>query len=254
MFTEREPVTSSISQEISDIDLDGFPGNERVIIERITDITNTTYTTFIIQRFCPVSGNWYTQYIWTIEGLVYTEIENENWNILNAPVVILKVFARTGSFLTYRVVGYHFGALTNLVARDSIFQGNVFFDDFNIIEKIGNQYRIWQISHDELHLSPYRVPIISDAYVFEYFITGDSQILMEITELTLPVGGILQFIRRDFNPIPERLLFSTEEPEAVRIIQNRSAYQFRRPMNITFSIIPEAYNLENAANIYVKIT
>ena len=51
MFTEREPVTSSISQEISDIDLDGFPGNERVIIERITDITNTTYTTFIIQRF-----------------------------------------------------------------------------------------------------------------------------------------------------------------------------------------------------------
>jgi len=49
---------------------------ERVIAERITDPTDTTFTTFIIQRFCPVSGDWHTQYTWLIEGLADTGIEN----------------------------------------------------------------------------------------------------------------------------------------------------------------------------------
>lgn len=152
---ERERAASSISQEIFDIDLDGIPGNERVIIERFTDTTDTTYTTFIIQRFYPVSGTWHTEYTWSVKGLVYTEIENENWSVINAPVVILKISDGTGNFLSYRAVGYHFGILTNLISRDSIFQGNVFFYGFNIIEQTGNQYRIWQISQGKLGLFPY---------------------------------------------------------------------------------------------------
>lgn len=161
MFSEREreQVASSISQEIFDVDLDGIAGNERVIIERITP-NGTTYTTFIIQRFCAVSGIWYTQYTWSVAGLFNTEIENEIWSIFNAPVVILKISDATSSFLSYRVVGYQFGVLTNLIVRDSIFQGNVFFDNFNIIEQTGNHYRIWLISNGSLNLFPYHLPII----------------------------------------------------------------------------------------------
>lgn len=253
MDYEREQPTSSISQELFDIDLDGIPGNERVVIERLTDVTDTTYTTLMIQRFCPAIKNWRTEYLWTVEGLVHTEIENEFWYVLNAPVVILKVSQGSGSFLDYRVIGYHFGTLQELLSREAIFQGSVFIDAYNIIEQTGNQYSIWVVRQGVLNLVSYRVPIIQNAYVFEYSITDDEKVLADSTKLTLPVGGILQFIREDFNMVTERMLYSTEDDDAVRVIQNRSAYQFRKPMQVTFTIIPGGYNWENAVEINVEI-
>lgn len=153
MFSGRESITSSISQDIFNIDLDGIPCNERVIIERLTDTTDTTYTTFTVQFLCPFSGSWLTLYTWTVKGLVHTEIENEIWNILNAPAAILKIFDETGTILSYRVIAYQSGILTSLISRDGIFQGDVFFDGFNIIERSGTQYRTWMISDGKLVLS-----------------------------------------------------------------------------------------------------
>lgn len=152
---QGEQAASSIFQEIKYIELDGIMGNEQVIIEGSTNPEEVSYTSFIIQRFDMSILEWITEYVWTIDELIVTDVENGYWNISGAPVVILKATQGSGEWLSYRVVGYRDGKLQELIVRENILQGNAFLYGGGIFEQSGNQYYIWTVVQGELKLIPY---------------------------------------------------------------------------------------------------
>lgn len=150
-----EQPASSIYQEIKDIELDGIIGNERVIIEGSTNPEGRSYTSFAIQRFNPLVNEWRTEYTWIINELAEAEVENGYWNVTGSPAVLLKMSQKNGEWFSYRVVGYNYGILRELAARDGLCHGNVFFYGSSIIEQSCGQYSIWAVIDGLLVLVPY---------------------------------------------------------------------------------------------------
>lgn len=150
-----EQAASSIYQEITDVELDGLMGNEQVIIERSTNPEDVSYTSFTIQRFDPGIRDWRTEYTWTIGELAEAGVENGFWNVTGGPVVILKAIQAGGERFSYRIIGYSSGKLGELVVREGLYDGNVFFYGCGIIEQRNGQYAIWTVIDGELALIPY---------------------------------------------------------------------------------------------------
>ena len=150
-----EQPASSIFQEIHDIELDGIMGNEQVIIEGSTDPLGSSYTVFTIQRFDTSLQGWCTEYVWSIQKIAETDIENAIWNITGTPVVLLKLYNGNNGGLSYRVLGYQNGSFAELIARDNIGQRNVFFYGNCIIEQAGRDYFVWTKEEGALILIPY---------------------------------------------------------------------------------------------------
>lgn len=150
-----EQPASSIFQEIKDIELDGTMGNEQVIIEESTNPEGKSYVSFAIQRFHTVAGDWVTEYVWTVDNPSSADVENGYWNVTGTPAVLLKVQQGNDGGLSYRIIGYSYGNLREIVARDNLTQGNVFFYGSSIIEQAGGQYFSWALINGELKLIPY---------------------------------------------------------------------------------------------------
>lgn len=151
---EEQPA-SSIFQEIKEIELDGIVGNEQVIMEESTGPDGKSYGSFAIRRFNAGMGDWLTEYVWTVDNPSSMDIENGYWNVTGTPVVLLKVQHGNSGGLSYRVVGYTYGNLLELIARDNLAMGNAFFYGSSIIEQTGRQYFIWVVMDGELTLIPY---------------------------------------------------------------------------------------------------
>lgn len=150
-----EQPASSIFQEVHDIELDGIMGNEQVIIGGSTDPLGRSYTAFTIQHFDTSLQRWRTEYVWSVQKIADTDIENAIWNITGMPVVLLKLYDGDTGGLSYRVLGYQNGSIGELITRDNIGQRNVFFYGNSIIEQTGRDYLVWAKVNGALMLIPY---------------------------------------------------------------------------------------------------
>ncbi|MFZ5966831.1 MAG: hypothetical protein ACOYVK_06620 [Bacillota bacterium] len=209
------------------------------------------YQTLVnIIRYSKAFGTWLCIYAKLYTGYTGIKFYNQYWNAVNQKVLVLySEPAGSGGFISYTVLGEEDGQIVEYISQENIFSGTVFFQDNQLIQGSGNQFKVWKKINDQFVLEPYHMPQYPDALVISYSIPNENTVVIDKTQYTVPVGAVIQFIREDFNDIPERLMFSSNPP-CIEFIQF-ATFRVTCKTKMTTTIVPDAYNWDGAKNVII---
>ncbi|MTI46731.1 MAG: hypothetical protein FH761_02765 [Firmicutes bacterium] len=187
------------------------------------------------------------------EELPYVGIKfyNKKWNEVGSKVLVLYSEPMgSGGFVSYEVLGKEDGEIKKILSQENVYQGTIRFKDGNLIQGMGNQFKVWKKENGEFVLKPYRIQPYPDANVVRYSIVDENTVEVDKTELSVPVGSVIQFIREDFNDVTDRLLFSNDS-NCLNYLQY-ATFKITCKSKTTVTIIPSGYNWEGAKEVVIE--
>lgn len=189
------------------------------------------------------------------EVLPYVGIKfyNRKWDEVDGKVLVLYSEPMgSGGFISYEVIGKENETIKKLISQEMIFQGTITFKNGQLIQGMGNQFKVWKKEGDKFVLKPYEVQPYPGAYVVRFSIVDENTVEIDKTQISVPVGSVIQFIREDFNDIADRVLFSSDK-NCLTYLQI-STFKITCPSTTTVTIIPSAYNWESAKEVVITTT
>ncbi|MCY6485416.1 hypothetical protein OW763_13855 [Clostridium aestuarii] len=184
---------------------------------------------------------------------------NHKWDLTGSYVLVLYENTGSGGFLTYKVLGYRGNKIIQYVSEKMIIFGSVFFKEKSLIRVTCNQYWVWKRIHNNMTLTPYHVPKLPGAEVIEYSLEAEGKdektykVIIDQPEYKVPVGKIIQIIRKDFNDITGNLRVWSNN-DCMKFLNIKYGYSLtsKCATTITIQLTAGAYNWDSAKEIKVE--
>lgn len=247
-----------------------FP-NICITEQKNINITNDNEAYIIIGNYIPNNMSYSTSRIVSVISFnkksnkwdkIYYE-SNPYWypkvnvvNLLNSKSqqFIISDIQGSGSFLTYKVIGYVDNNFKTLLERKDIFQGNYTITPNNeIIESMGHQDTLikWHKNMFSIKKLDQEIvsPIGKNDIRLKYTIDDNHHINIPTTNIHLKVGQKLQ-LQRINTGVPERILYSNNKT----LLFKKDYVQAIKPGNTYITIIPGGYDSDNQVIINVNIS
>ncbi|MGO4890671.1 hypothetical protein ACJ2A9_23310 [Anaerobacillus sp. MEB173] len=233
LFKRKEKVRSDNQEElITYINLSGSNFEERLV---------QTEQEVMVQRK-DETGAWLTEYRTKKVIPVKQEVLSGYFNQAKQNIVIFFCWTGNGGFLTYTIIGRKHGKIVTMESNEFVYKGDIYFENGRLIEKNANRYSEWIVKNGRFKLIPYKVPEIPGALRIEYYIYPDERIKIDKTHFTAPVGSLVQAIRTDRNPLPEKgYIYPTDQSDdMVEYLHDRTeSFRILKKGKIEMKIIPD---------------
>lgn len=225
-------------------------GNKNKQYKLIMYENKKKYQTLInIIRYSKHFDTWICVYC-IIVPYVDVQFYNQRWDVTGDKVLVLYSPPQgSGGFVSYIVLGLENGDIKEYVSTEMLFQGTVFFNEQSLIQGLSNQFKQWKRIGDKLLLIPYKIPEYPNALVIYYSISEEGKVEIDKKQYVTKVGKVIQFIRRDFNDITDRLLVSGKCLEFIKT----ATFKTTCKTEVKATIIPNGYNWDDAVEISIKV-
>lgn len=235
-------------QEIN-IDLDGKPENERIII---LEDKNTKQKTVLLQKFDPSRNKWVVLFSKTISLFTSFDVQQGFWKEVEKKILILQYVQGSGRHLNYDVLGLDDDNVVNYLHREDLFQGMVWLEEGQIIESESNKYYIWKIENSNPVRYPYDIPAIPGAVVINYEILADHTVWIVKDTFDVTAGTTIQLVRTDDSEVAVRILLGNGTL-GTEFLPKLSAFKLLQTGSQKIIIIPDGYDWDKARTITINI-